>query len=57
MLANGAKLRITALELEFLEALKNDTIFHKVKDFSLGVATDIGKNLLTSFLSKTLGIG
>lgn len=57
VLANGAKLRITAQGLEFLEALKNDTIFYKVKDFSLGVATDVGKNLLTSFLSKTLGIG
>lgn len=57
VLANGAKLRITAQGLEFLEALKNDTIFHKVKDFSLGVAADVGKNLLTSFLSKTLGIG
>ncbi len=56
MLANGAKLRITAQGLEFLEALKNDTIFHKVKDFSLGVATDVGKNLLTTFLNKTLGI-
>lgn len=57
MLANGAKLRITAQGLEFLEALKNDSIFHKVKDFSLGVAKDVGKKLLTSFLSKTLGIG
>lgn len=55
-LANGAKLRITAQGLEFLEALKNDTIFHKVKDFSLGVATDVGKNLLTTFLGKTIGI-
>ena len=56
MLANGAKLRITAQGLEFLEALKNDTVFYKVKDFSLGVATDVGKKLLTAFLSKTLGI-
>lgn len=57
ILANGAKVRITSQGLEFLEALKNDTIFHKVKDFSLGVATDVGKNLLTSFLCKTIGIG
>lgn len=41
MLANGAKLRITAQGLEFLEALKNDSIFHKVKDFSLGVTKDV----------------
>ncbi len=57
MRANGAKLRITAQGLEFLDALKNDTIFHKVKGFSLGVATDVGKNLLTSLINKTLGIG
>lgn len=55
--ANGAKLRITAQGLEFLEALKNDNIFHKVKDFSLGVATEVGKTLLASIVSKTLGIG
>ena len=57
MRTNGAKLRITAQGLKFLEALKNDTIFYKVKDFSLGVATDVAKNLLTSLINKTLGIG
>lgn len=55
--ANRGKLRITAQGLEFLEALNNDNIFHKVKDFSLGVATDVGKSLLTAVISKTLGIG
>lgn len=54
--ANGAKLRITAQGLEFLEALKNDNVFHKVKDFSLGIAADVGKSLLTSFIGKKLGI-
>lgn len=54
--ANGGKVRITAQGLEFLEALKNDSIFHKVKDFSLGIATDVGKSLLTSFISNKLGI-
>ena len=55
--ANGGKVRITAQGLEFLEALNDETIFHKVKDFSLGVATDVGKSLLTAFISKTLDIG
>lgn len=54
--ANGGKVRITAQGLEFLEALKNDTVFHKVKDLSLGVAADVGKSLLTTLISKTLGI-
>ena len=56
-LANRGKLRITAQGLEFLEALNDDNIFRKVKDFSLGVATDVGKSLLTAVISKTLGIG
>lgn len=55
--ANGGKVRITAQGLEFLEALNDETIFHKVKDFSLGVATDVGKSLLTAIIGKTLGIG
>ena len=54
--ADGGKVRITAQGLEFLEALKNDSVFHKVKDFSLGIATDVGKSLLTSFISNKLGI-
>ena len=56
MPANGAKLRITSQGLEFLEALKNDTILHKIKDLSLGIAADISKTLLTSFISEKLGI-
>ncbi|MBQ8436707.1 MAG: DUF2513 domain-containing protein [Alphaproteobacteria bacterium] len=54
--ANYAKLRITAQGLEFLEALKNDNIIHKIKEFSVGTAIDIGKSLLTSFISKNLGL-
>lgn len=54
--ANGGKVRITAQGLEFLEALNDETIFHKVKDFSLGVAADVGKSLLTEFLSKNMGL-
>lgn len=54
--ANYAKLRITAQGLEFLEALKNDNIIHKIKEFSVGTAIDIGKSLLTNFISKQLGL-
>ena len=54
--ANRAQLRITSQGLDFLKALENDTIVRKIKDLSLGVAADVGKNLLTSVISKTLGI-
>lgn len=54
--ANGGKVRITAQGLEFLEALKNDNVFHKVKDFSLGIAADVGKTLLADIIRNTLGI-
>lgn len=54
--ANGAKLRITSQGLEFLEVLKQNTIFHKIKDFSLGVATDVGKKLLVSIIKETIKI-
>ena len=55
--ANRAQLRITSQGFDFLKALENDTVLHKIKDFSLGVATDVGKSLLTAVISKTLGIG
>ena len=54
--ANGAKVRITSQGLDFLKALENDTILNKVKNLSLGVAADVGKNLLTAFICKTLSI-
>lgn len=53
--ANYAKLRITSQGLEFLEALKNDNIIYKIKDFSFGTAIDIGKSLLIKIISKQLG--
>ncbi len=56
MPANGGKVRITAQGLEFLEALKEDTIFNKIKDYSIGVAAETGKSLLISLISKTLGL-
>lgn len=56
MPANGGKVRITAQGFEFLEALKEDTIFNKIKDYSIGVAAETGKSLLVSLISKTLGL-
>lgn len=56
MPANAGKVRITAQGLEFLEALKEDTIFNKIKDYSIGVAAETGKSLLVSLISKTLGL-
>ncbi|MCQ2965637.1 MAG: hypothetical protein MJ250_02725 [Alphaproteobacteria bacterium] len=54
--ANRAKLRITSQGLHFLEALKNDGIFHKIKNFSINLAVDMGKDILTSLTCKSLGI-
>lgn len=54
--ANGAQLRITSQGLDFLKALENDKVVRKIKDLSLGVAADVGKNLLTSIIGKTIGI-
>lgn len=56
MPANMAKVRITAQGLEFLEALKEKSVFHKIKDLSLEVAVDVGKSLLTEFISRQLGL-
>lgn len=56
MPANGGKVRITAQGLEFLDALKEDTIFNKIKDYSIGIAVETGKSLLVSLASKTLGL-
>ena len=54
--ANRAQLRITSQGLDFLKALENDTVVRKIKDLSLGVATDVGKSLLTTLIGKKLGI-
>ncbi len=49
---NGnAKYRLTARGYEFLDILKKDTIFNKIKDLSISTAFEVGKNLLTTYLS------
>lgn len=44
--------RMTANGYEFLDVLKNDTVFNKIKDFSFSNALDIGKQLLVNFVSS-----
>ena len=43
--------RMTANGYEFLDVLKNDTVFNKIKDFAISNAIDIGKQLLVNFAS------
>ena len=38
--------RLTAHGYEFLDVLKNDTAFNKVKDFAISNAIDIGKQII-----------
>lgn len=38
--------RLTAQGYEFLDVLKNDTAFNKVKDFAISNAIDIGKQII-----------
>jgi len=52
--ANGGKLRITSQGLQFLEALNNKGIFKKIKNFSIGLATNVGTGLLTQYISGKL---
>ena len=54
--ANRAQMRITSQGLDFLKALENNTVIHKIKDLSLGVAADVGKSLLISLISKNFGL-
>lgn len=42
----NADFRLTAQGYEFLEILKNDTAFNKVKGFALNTALDIGKQII-----------
>ena len=40
--------RITTKGYEFLDILKNDTAFNKVKDFAISNAIDIGKQIVVN---------
>lgn len=46
--------RITAQGYEFLDILKNKTIFNKIKDFAISNAWEIGKQLLVQYATTQI---
>ena len=44
--------RLTSRGYEFLDILKNDTIFNKIKNFAISNAWDIGKQLLITLATR-----
>jgi len=44
--------RLTAQGYQFLDVLKNDTIFSKIKDFSVSTAIEVGKAALINWVSQ-----
>lgn len=48
---DNAMYRLTARGYEFLDILKNDTVFSKVKNLSIQTAFDVGKSMLTNYLT------
>lgn len=49
-----ATYRITAQGYEFLDVLKNDNVFNKVKNLAIPTALEVGKQLLVQFLTGQL---
>lgn len=45
-------IRLTAQGYQFLDVLKNDNIFRKIKDFSVSTAIEIGKAALINMVTK-----
>lgn len=43
--------RLTAQGYQFLDVLKNDTIFSKIKDFSVSTAIEVGKAALINWVT------
>ncbi len=46
--------RLTAQGYEFLDVLKNDTAFNKVKDFAISNAIDIGKQIIVQLATGAI---
>lgn len=44
--------RLTSRGYEFLDMLKNETVFNKIKNFAISNAWDIGKELLIAFATR-----
>ena len=47
--------RLTARGYEFLDILRNDTVFNKIKQFAISTAIEIGKNLLLDKIILKVG--
>ena len=45
--------RLTAQGYQFLDVLKNDTIFSKIKDFSVSTAIEVGKAALVNWVTQS----
>ncbi|MDY4841772.1 MAG: hypothetical protein SO314_05355 [Alphaproteobacteria bacterium] len=45
--------RLTAQGYQFLDVLKNDTIFSKIKDFSVSTAIEVGKAALINWVIQS----
>ena len=54
LFTSTAKYRITARGYEFLDILKNDTVFNKIKSFALSNAYEIGKKIIIELSSKMM---
>ena len=54
LFTSTAQYRITSRGYEFLDVLKNDTAFNKIKKFALSNALEIGKKVLVEVSSKMI---
>lgn len=54
LFTSTAHYRITSRGYEFLDVLKNDTAFNKIKKFALSNALEIGKKVLVEVSSKMI---
>ncbi len=53
-LIGNAPIRLTAHGRQFLEALKNDRVFNKIKEFSVSTAIEAGKTLLQAIITTAV---
>ena len=49
---SNVPIRLTAQGRQFLEALNNDTVFNKLKNFSVKTAIEAGKSLLNTVITQ-----
>lgn len=51
-ITSNAPIRLTAQGRQFLDALNNDTVFNKLKNFSVKTAIEAGKSLLNAVITQ-----